>query len=80
MTTTTRRTRAAAFWRALKPWLLLRLRQSSTYAGLVVKLAGLAGFAVTDSVASHVAELLAVVVGAALVAYDQGGDAGRDDR
>jgi len=67
------RPRVSAFWRALKPWVLLRLRQPTTYAGLIVKIAALAGLAVTDSSAGQIAEVVAVLVGAALVAYDQGG-------
>lgn len=63
--------RLAKFWAALKPWVLLRLRQPSTYAGLILKLAALAGWVVTDSTVSHVAEALAVVAGALMVAYDE---------
>lgn len=68
----TLRQRAGAFWRALKPWVLLRLRQPTTYAGLIVKVAALAGLVVTDSTAGQIAEVVAVLVGAGLVAYDQG--------
>ena len=65
--------RVRAFWRALLPWILVRLRQPTTYAGLVVKVAALLGLAITDSVAGQVAEAIAVLVGAGLVAWDQGG-------
>lgn len=64
--------RLVKFWLALKPWVLLRLRQPSTYAGLILKLAALAGYVVTDSTAAHVAEALAVIAGALMVAYDEG--------
>lgn len=63
--------RLTRFWAALWPWLILRLRQPSTWAGLLLKAAGLCGFVLTDSDAAHLAELLAVLVGAALFAYDQ---------
>lgn len=64
--------RLIKFWDALKPWVLLRLRQPSTYAGVILKLAALAGFVVTDSVAAHAAEALAVIAGALMIAYDEG--------
>lgn len=68
--------RAAKFWQAMKPWVLCRLRQPSTYAGLVLKLAALGGYVITDSFAAHAAEALAVIAGALLVTYDEGkGDA-----
>lgn len=73
------RDRLAAFWRALRPWVLLRLRQPSTYVGLVVKLAAIAGLTVTDSAAGQIAEVIAVVIGAALVGYDQGAKDRPDD-
>jgi hypothetical protein len=63
--------RLAKFWAALKPWVLLRLRQPSTYAGVILKLAAISGYVVTDSMAAHLAELLAIVAGALLVAYDE---------
>lgn len=59
------------FWAALKPWVLLRLRQPSTYAGLVLKAAAILGFVVDSSTAAHIAEILAIVAGALLVAYDE---------
>lgn len=62
--------RLAAFWAALRPWVLVRLHQPSTYAGLVVKLAAIAGLTVTDSFVGQAAEVIAVVIGAALVAHD----------
>lgn len=64
--------RLVKFWAALKPWVILRLRQPSTYAGLVLKAAAILGFVVDTSTAAHVADALAVVVGALLVAYDEG--------
>ena len=64
--------RLAKFWAALKPWVILRLRQPSTYAGVILKLAAIAGWTVTDSTAAHAAEALAVLAGALLVAYDEG--------
>lgn len=69
----------AAFWRAMLPWVLLRLRQPTTYVGLVVKIAALFGLAITDSAAGQLAELLAVMVGACLVAWDQGAGHRPDD-
>jgi hypothetical protein len=63
--------RLRAFWRALLPWVLIRLRQPTTYAGLVVKVAALLGLAITDSTAGQLAEVVAVLVGAGLVAWDQ---------
>lgn len=63
--------RVVKFWAAMKPWVLCRLRQPSTYTGLILKLAAVSGYVVTDSTASHLAELLAVVVGALLVAYNE---------
>lgn len=63
--------RVAKFWAALKPWVLCRLRQPSTYAGLVLKVAAILGFVVDSSTAAHVADALAVVAGALLVAYDE---------
>jgi len=63
--------RVAKFWAALKPWVLLRLRQPSTYAGLILKAAAILGFVVDTSTAAHVADALAVVAGALLVAYDE---------
>ena len=71
--------RLVAFWRALKPWVLIRLHQPSTYAGLVVKLAAIAGLTVTDSFAGQAAEVIAVVIGAALVAHDSGAKDRPDD-
>lgn len=65
--------RLARFWTAVKPWVLLRLQQPSTWAGLLLKAAAIAGFVVTDSTASHIGELLAVIAGGLLVAYNQGG-------
>lgn len=62
--------RLRRFWLAFKPWLLLRLRQPSTYVGLIVKLAAIVGLTVTDSGAGQAAEVLAVLIGAALVAWD----------
>jgi hypothetical protein len=67
------RQRARAFWRALLPWVLMRLRQPTTYLGLVVKIAALLGLTVTDSTAGQLAEVAAVIVGALLVAWDQDG-------
>lgn len=67
--------RLRAFWRAMLPWILVRLHQPSTYVGLVVKVAGLFGLALTDSAAGQVAEVVAVVMGAGLVAWDS--NAGR---
>lgn len=63
--------RLQRFWLAVKPWLVIRLRQPSTYAGLVMKTAGIAGFVVTDTTVAHIAEVIAVIAGAALVAWDQ---------
>ena len=63
--------RLVKFWLALKPWVLLRLRQPSTYAGLILKLAALAGYVVTESTVAHAAEALAVIAGALMVAYDE---------
>jgi hypothetical protein len=63
--------RLVKFWAALKPWVLLRLRQPSTYLGLVLKVAAVLGYVVTDSAAAHVAEALAVIAGALMVAYDE---------
>ena len=63
--------RLVKFWLALKPWVLLRLRQPSTYAGLVLKAAAILGFVVDSSMAAHIAEILAIVAGALLVAYDE---------
>lgn len=63
--------RLTRFWSALKPWVLIRLRQPSTYAGLLLKLGAIAGLTMTDSAVGQLAELLAVLVGAGLVAYDQ---------
>jgi hypothetical protein len=73
------RARLGAFWRALRPWVLVRLRQPSTYAGLVMKLAAIAGLTVTDSAAGQIAEVVAVLVGAGLVAYDPGAKDRPDD-
>lgn len=73
------RDRLAVFWRALRPWVLLRLHQPSTYVGLVVKLAAIAGLTVTDSAAGQIAEVIAVVIGAALVGYDHGAKDRPDD-
>ena len=70
---TTSSDRLRAFWRAMLPWVLLRLRQPSTYVGLVVKVAALFGLAITDSAAGQLSEVIAVVIGAGLVAWDQGG-------
>lgn len=64
--------RLVKFWLALKPWVLLRLRQPSTYMGLVLKAAAICGFVLDDTAAAHVAEALAIVAGALLVAYDEG--------
>jgi hypothetical protein len=63
--------RLVKFWAALKPWVILRLRQPSTYAGLVLKAAAILGFVVDTSTAAHIADALAVVAGALLVAYDE---------
>lgn len=63
--------RLVKFWLALKPWVLLRLRQPSTYAGLVLKAAAILGFVVDTSTAAHVADALAIIAGALLVAYDE---------
>lgn len=63
--------RLAKLWTALKPWVLLRLRQPSTYMGVILKVAALCGYVVTDSAVAHLAEALAVVAGALLVAYDE---------
>lgn len=71
--------RLAAFWRAMLPWVLLRLRQPTTYVGLVVKVAALLGLVITDSAAGQLAELLAVIVGAGLMAWDQGAARRPDD-
>lgn len=62
--------RLRAFWRAMLPWILVRLHQPSTYVGLVVKVGGLFGLVLTDSAAGQVAEVIAVVMGAGLVAWD----------
>lgn len=66
--------RLVRFWRALKPWVLSRLTQPSTYAGLIFKVCAIVGWTVTDNLAGHVAEALAAVAGAALIAWDQKGD------
>lgn len=71
--------RALVFWRAMLPWILLRLRQPTTYLGLVVKVGALFGLVVTDSAAGQIAELIAVAIGAGLVAYDQGAARRSDD-
>ncbi|KAF1008983.1 MAG: hypothetical protein GAK28_00615 [Luteibacter sp.] len=71
MNLTLMKLRLCAFWRALLPWLLLRLRQPTTYIGLVVKVAAIFGLTITDSTAGQVAEIAAVLVGAMLVAWDQ---------
>jgi len=71
MTVQNARRRLARFWSALKPWLLLRLRQPSTYMGLLLKIAGIVGLPLTDSAAGQLAEVLAIVVGAGLFAWDQ---------
>ena len=63
--------RLVKFWAALKPWVLLRLRQPSTYAGLVLKAAAIGGFVLDGTTAAHIAEALAVIAGALLVAYDE---------
>lgn len=63
--------RIALFWATLKPWVLLRLRQPSTYVGLLMKVSAIVGLTMTDSAIGQAAELIAVLVGAALVAYDQ---------
>lgn len=65
------RKRLSLFWAALWPWLALRLQQPTTYVGLILKVAGIAGYVVTDSHAAQLAELVAVIVGALLVAYNQ---------
>ncbi|HEX6992236.1 MAG TPA: hypothetical protein VF151_10125 [Gemmatimonadales bacterium] len=67
------RERFGRFWAAVKPWVLLRIQQPSTWAGLLMKIAAIAGFVVTDSTAAHIGELLAVIAGGVLVAYNQGG-------
>ncbi|GAP66840.1 hypothetical protein MBSD_n2155 [Mizugakiibacter sediminis] len=67
------RERFDRFWAAVKPWVLLRIQQPSTWAGLLLKVGAIAGFVVTDSTASHIGELLAVIAGGLLVAYNQGG-------
>jgi len=79
MTLRTAKARLAAFWAALKPWVLVRLHQPSTYAGLIVKVAALVGLTITDSAVGQIAEVLAVVAGAALVAYDPGAKSRPDD-
>lgn len=66
--------RLVRFWHALKPWVLARLSQPSTYAGLIIKVCAIAGWVVTDNAVGQVAELLAAVAGAALVAWNQKGD------
>lgn len=66
--------RLIRFWQALKPWVLARLVQSSTYFGLVIKAGAVVGWTMTDSTASHVAEALAAIAGAALIAWNQKGD------
>lgn len=71
MTVQNARRRLALFWRAIRPWLIVRLQQPTTYVGLILKVAGALGYAVTDSRAAHLAELLAVIVGALLVAYNE---------
>lgn len=63
--------RLARFWAALLPWIVLRLRQPSTYAGLVMKLAGILGLVIDAGTVAHVCDVLAVIAGAALVAWDQ---------
>lgn len=63
--------RLKRFWAAMKPWVLIRLRQPTTYVGLIMKVAGIAGFVITDATAAHIAEGVAVLAGAALVAWDQ---------
>lgn len=68
--------RLRRFWDTLKPWLLIRLRQPSTYAGLLVKVSAIVGLTLTDSAVGQLAEILAVLVGAALVAWDQPPKAG----
>ena len=66
--------RLVRFWQALKPWVLVRLAQPSTYVGLVLKVAAVAGWTVTNSAASHVGEVMAAIAGAALVAWNEKGD------
>ena len=73
------RQRASAFWRAMLPWVLLRLRQPTTYVGLLMKIAALFGLVITDSTAGQLAEIVAVLVGAGLVAWDHGGARRSDD-
>ncbi|NID14978.1 hypothetical protein [Luteibacter yeojuensis] len=68
----TLKARLRAFWRAVLPWLRLRLQQPTTYIGLVVKVAAIFGLTVTDSAAGQLAEFAAVIVGAVLIAWDQG--------
>jgi hypothetical protein len=63
--------RLRRFWDALKPWVVLRLRQPSTYAGLVMKVAGILGLVIDSGTVAHVCDALAVVAGAALIAWDQ---------
>ncbi|UGB46980.1 hypothetical protein LQ772_06730 [Frateuria edaphi] len=63
--------RLARFWAALWPWIALRLRQPSTYAGLVMKVAGILGFAIESGTLAHVCDAIAVVAGALLIAWDQ---------
>ena len=59
------------FLAAIKPWVLARLREPTTYVGLIIKIAAIYGLTVTDSSAAEAGELVAVVVGAMLVAYEQ---------
>lgn len=59
------------FWAVLHPWILARLREPSTYVGLIIKISAIYGLTVTDSSAAQMGEVLAVVVGAMLMAYQQ---------
>lgn len=65
------RDRLARAWSALKPWLIARLREPSTYFGIICKVGGAAGYEFTDGTAAHIASLLAVLAGVVLFAYDE---------
>lgn len=71
MTPLDTKARLRRFWIALKPWVLLRLRQPSTYLGVLLKVGGIVGLPLTESAAGQLAEVLAIVAGAALFAWDQ---------
>lgn len=63
--------RLTKFWTAFKPWLFARLREPSTYTGLVIKVCGVIGLCVSHDLAMQIASAVAAIVGACLIAWNE---------